>query len=144
MGGAGGFKRTCKGLFADFANKPYPPDFNGSANSGALRHGSRTIAEITHDRRHVDRPLRESRKALGDLILGDMNALATGVKRPESTSATPPQAAEKQQDQVSTDYHTAAKSLDAELGSQPAGPRSTPKTRGRWRASSQKKAAGAN
>ena len=60
--------------------------------------------------------LRVCAKKLEDRF-GDMRAIAFGTKYYESKSITFSQAAEKRQDQVISDCHTAACSPGAELGS---------------------------
>ena len=59
---------------------------------------------------------------LGDCTLADMKTLAPGTAYSEPASTTPSHAVEKRQKQVSPAYHAAARSLDAELGSQPGSP----------------------
>jgi hypothetical protein len=61
-------------------------------------------------------------KMLGDCTLADMKTLAPGTVYSEPASTTPSHAVEKRQKQVSPAYHAAARSLDAELGSQPGLP----------------------
>ena len=58
----------------------------------------------------------------GDRTLTDMKALAPGEVYSESASAAFTHSFEKRQEQHSPDYQAAAKSLDAELGSQPVSP----------------------
>ena len=59
---------------------------------------------------------------LGDCTLADMKTLAPGAVYSEPASTKPSHAVEKRKKQVSPAYHAAARSLDAELGSQPGLP----------------------
>ena len=45
MGGVGGFKRTCKGLFTEFVNQLPELDSNNPSNAAALQYRQ----EIIHD-----------------------------------------------------------------------------------------------
>ena len=62
-------------------------------------------------------------KTLRDRALPETKAVAPGAAHSESTSTAFSHSAEKRQKQVSPAYHAAARSLDAELDSQPCLPR---------------------
>ena len=78
MGGAGGFKRTCKGLFTDFANQLPELDPGNPAHAAALRFRQ----GIIHDLMMIDTRSMDSSenvaKTLGDRTLADMKTLAPG------------------------------------------------------------------
>ena len=61
-------------------------------------------------------------KTLGDRTLADVKALAPGTAYSRSTSTALSHSVEKRQKQVRSAYHAAARSLDAELDSQPGSP----------------------
>ena len=61
-------------------------------------------------------------KMLGGGTLAGIKALAPGAANCGSTSAAFSHPAEKRQKQVNPSYHAAARSLDAELDSQPSSP----------------------
>ena len=67
-------------------------------------------------------PSENVAKTPGDRTLADLRALAPGAVYSESTSAASSHSVEKRQKQVSPAYHVAARSLDAELDSQPGSP----------------------
>ena len=58
MGGVGGFKRTCKGPFTDFANQLPELDPNNPSHAAALRYRQDITPELMLDA-HADRPPRE-------------------------------------------------------------------------------------
>ena len=61
-------------------------------------------------------------KTPGGRTLADMKALAPGARNSESTSAAPSRAVKKRQEEDCSAYGAAARSLDAELDSQPGSP----------------------
>ena len=114
MDGAGGFKRTCKGLFTEFANQLPELDPNNLANAVVLRFRQGAIPDLMIDTRSIDSPGNVV-KALGDRTFADMRALAPGAAHSESTSTTFSHSVEKRKKQVSPAYSAAALSLDEEL-----------------------------
>ena len=56
MGSAGGFKRTCKELFAEFANQLPELDPNGPAPAAALRYRQGTTPDLIVDATSFDLP----------------------------------------------------------------------------------------
>ena len=49
MGGVGGFKRTCKELFTEFANQLPELDPNSPAHAAALRYRQGAIPDVMLD-----------------------------------------------------------------------------------------------
>ena len=121
MGGVGGYKRTCKGLFTEVLNHLPSLDPNSPTYAEDLRFRQGIIPDLLLDVTSIDLPENVA-KMLGDCTLADMKTLAPGTVYSEPASTTPSHAVEKRQKQVSPAYHAAARSLDAELGSQPGLP----------------------
>ena len=94
MGGGGGCKRTCTGLFTEFANQLNPLDPSVPADAKALRYRQRTTADLRIDATSIDLPGSKA-STPGDRSLADMKALALGTKYPESTAAAFSPAVEK-------------------------------------------------
>ena len=118
MGGVGGFKCTCKGLFTGtVVNQLSKLD---PYNRGpAVPTGNHPRS---HARCHFAEPLRERRLMLGDRNLVVMRSLTSGAAYSESTWTAFSHFVEKRQKQVSPAYHATARSLDTELDSQPGSP----------------------
>ena len=77
--------------------------------------------DVLIDTRSMD-PSETVAKTLGDRILADMKSLAPGEAYSESTSTAFSYSIEKRHKQVSPAYRAAARSIDAELDSQPGSP----------------------
>ena len=121
MGGVGGFKRNCKELFTEFVNQLPKLDPSNPALAADLRHRKGIIPDLMPDATSLN-PSENVANMLGDRTLADMKALEPGEAHSKSTSAAFSHSAEKRQKQVSPAYHAAARSLDAELDSQPCSP----------------------
>ena len=121
MGGVGGYKRICKGLFTEFANHLPKLDPKSPTYAEDLRFRQGIIPDLLLDVTSIDLPENVA-KMLGDRTLADMKTLAPGKVYSESASAAFSNSVEKQQKQVSPAYHAAARTPDAELDAQPGYP----------------------
>ena len=121
MGGVGGFKKTCKGLFTEVVNQLPKLDPNSPANAADLQYRQSIIPDLMIDATSIDLP-ENAANMLGDRTLENMKALAPRTAHSESTSTAFSHSVEKRQKQVSPAYHAVARSLDAELDSQPGSP----------------------
>ena len=77
MDGVGGNKRTCKGLFTEYANRINPPAPNGPDCAVALRYRQGIIAELMVNTASLGVSGSEA-GILGDRTPGDMEVLASG------------------------------------------------------------------
>ena len=68
MGGVGGFKRTCKGLFTEFVNQLPKPDPNGPAHAADLRYRQGIIPDLMLDATSINFSENVA-KTLGDTLL---------------------------------------------------------------------------
>ena len=100
MGGVGGYKHTCKGLFTEFVNQLPELDLNNPAHAAVLQYRRGTIPDLMRYAASIDLP-ENTAKALGDRALVDMKALAPGTVYSESTSTAFSRSVEKRQKQVS-------------------------------------------
>ena len=121
MSGVGGFKRTCKGLFTELANRLPEPDPKSPAHAAALRCRQSITPDLVLDLAPIDLP-ENAAGTLGDRTLVDMKALTPWEAYSEFTSAAFSYSVEKRQKQVSPACPAAAKSLDVEIDSQPGLP----------------------
>ena len=94
MDGVGGFKRTCRGLFTEFANQLPKLDPNNPAHAAALRYRQNIIPDLIFDLALIDLP-ENIAQPLGGRTLADMKTLAPGAAHSESTSAAFSHSAEK-------------------------------------------------
>ena len=94
MGGVGGFKRTCKGLFTEVANRLPEPDPVSPAHAGVLHYRQGITPGLMFDATSIDLP-EIGAKILGDRTLADMKAPASGATYSESTSIAFSHAVEK-------------------------------------------------
>mmetsp|Transcript_15749 Transcript_15749/g.36574 ORF Transcript_15749/g.36574 Transcript_15749/m.36574 type:complete len:98 (-) Transcript_15749:67-360(-) len=97
MGGVGCLKRTCKGLFTEFAKQLPELDPESPAHAGALWYQQGTIADFMLDAMSLDLS-KVVAKTPGGHTLADMKALAPGTRNSESTSAAPSHAIKKRQE----------------------------------------------
>ena len=122
MGGVSGYKRTRKGRFTEFANQLPEPDPDSPSNAAALRYQQGINHDPVLDTASIDLP-ENSAKTPGGRTLAVINTpVAPRAAYSESTLTTLSHFVEKRQKQVSPAYHTAARSFDSELGSQPGSP----------------------
>ena len=77
MGGVGGFKRTCKGLFTGVANRLLELDPDKLAHAGVIRYRQGITPGLMHDATPVDLP-EGFANTLGDHTHADIRALAPG------------------------------------------------------------------
>ena len=85
MGGVGGFKRTCKGLFTEFVNQLPELDPDSPAHAADLRYRQGITSGLMLDATSLN-PSGNVAKMLGDRTLADMKTLAPGAAYSESTS----------------------------------------------------------
>ena len=78
MGGVGGFKRTCKGLFTEFANQLPELDPNSPAHAADLRYRQGIIPDLMVDATSLNSSENVA-STLGDRTLADMKTLAPGT-----------------------------------------------------------------
>ena len=121
MGGVGGYKRTCKGLFTEFVNQLPELDPNNLSHAAALRYQQGITPGLMLDATSIDLP-EDLAKTTGGRTLADVKALAPRKAYSESTSTALSHSVEKRQKQVSPVYQAAARAPDAELDSQPGSP----------------------
>ena len=121
MGSAGGFKRTCKGLFTEFVNQLPELDPISPVHAADLQYRQGIIPDLMLGATSLN-PSGNVARTLGDRTLADMKTLAPGAAYSEATSTAFSHSAEKREKQVGLVYHAAARSLDAEFESQPGSP----------------------
>ena len=85
MGGVGGFKRTCEGLFTGFVNQRPELDPTNPAHAAALPFRQGIIPDPVLDAASTDLPENVA-KTLGGPTLADTRALAPETAYSESTS----------------------------------------------------------
>ena len=110
-----------QGLITEFANQLEEFDPNSPAHAAALRFRQGIIPDLMIDTRSKN-PSGDVAKTLEDCTLADMKALVPGAAHSESTSTAFSHSVEKRQKKIGLNYHAAARSLGAELGSQPGSP----------------------
>ena len=78
MGGVGGYRHTCKGLFAEFIYQLLKLDPNSPTYAEDLRFRQGIIPDLFLDVTPIDLPENVA-KMLGDRTLADMKTLAPGT-----------------------------------------------------------------